>query len=78
MLFFCGSLQTQRWQKKAFLRVSETVSSRRQIKNLRALSYTNYPPGSSKSIIIIEIGEQEGTHRPFFAPIAANRFLPCS
>ena len=62
-----------RWQKNAFWATSQKMSSERQIKNLRPLSYYKYPPHSLKSVIRIQFGGQEGIHSPFFAWFATYR-----
>jgi len=47
------------------------------IKKVRPLLYCKYPPVTLISIIFIEIGHREGSHRTFFAKLAANRYLGC-
>jgi hypothetical protein len=60
--FFAVRCKPGGGKKKAFWGTSAKVPSRCQIDILRPLGYSNYPPCSSKSIIEIRIGDQEGVH----------------
>jgi hypothetical protein len=72
--FFAFGCKPARRQKTAFWQGSEKMASRLPIKKVRPLLYCKYPPVTLISTIFIEIGHREGSHRTFFAKLAAYRF----
>ena len=72
--FFAFGCIPARRQKTPFWQGSEKIASRLPTRKARPLLYVKYPPGTLISIIFIEIGHREGSHRTFFAKLAAYRF----